>query len=106
MNITRREALQGLGAAFGISAALPSRQTRAAEPQRLDVNDPAAIALGYVDNAAQVDLKKYPEYAPGSNCDNCLQLQGSAGNTYRPCSLFPGKLVSVSGWCKGWMPEM
>ncbi len=60
MNITRRGALQGLGVAFGISAALPWRQTGAAEPQRLDVNDPAAIALGYVENAAQVDLKKYP----------------------------------------------
>ena len=106
MNITRREALKNLGTAVGISAALPWCRTRAAEPQQLDPNDPAAIAPGHVDNAAQVDRKKYPEYAPGSNCDNCLQLQGSAGNTYRPCSLFPGKLVSVSGWCKGWTPEM
>jgi High potential iron-sulfur protein len=106
MHITRREALQRLALTAGISAALPWRQTRAAEPQRLDVNDPAAVALGYVENAAQVDPKKYPEYAPGSNCDNCLQLQGGAGNSYRPCSLFPGKLVSVGGWCKGWTAEM
>ena len=106
MNITRREALQRFGLAIGLSAALPGRRTEAAEPERLAVTDPAAIALGYVDNAAQVDRKKYPDYGPDSNCDNCLQLQGSAGNNYRPCSLFPGKLVSVSGWCKGWMPEM
>ena len=106
MNIPRREALQRLGLTIGLSAALPARPTRAAEPPRLDVKDPAAIALGYVENAAQVDPKKYPEFAPGSNCDNCLQLQGSAGNTYRPCSLFPGKLVAVGGWCKGWTAEM
>jgi High potential iron-sulfur protein len=76
MHITRREALQRLALTAGISAVLPWRQTRAAEPQRLDVNDPAAVA------------------------------QGGAGNSYRPCSLFPGKVVSVGGWCKGWTAEM
>jgi len=106
MNISRRKALQNLGLAAGFSAALTWRPTRSAEPVRLDVKDPAAIALGYVENVAQVDIKKYPTFVQGSNCENCLQLQGSAGNNYRPCSLFPGKLVSVSGWCKGWTPEM
>lgn len=106
MKVTRREMVKNLGLAAGISAALPWRQTQGAEPAELDVKDPAAIALGYVESAAQVDAKKYPEYAQGSSCENCLQLQGSAGNNYRPCSLFPGKLVSVSGWCKGWTPEM
>jgi hypothetical protein len=73
---------------------------------RLDVNDPAALALGYVENAVGVDLKKYPGYVPGSNCANCLQLQGIPGMSYRPCGLFPEKLVSVSGWCSGWTAEM
>jgi hypothetical protein len=85
---------------------VPWVRSRSAEPNRLDVKDPAAVALGYVENAAQVDAKKYPAFVAGSDCENCLQLQGSAGNNYRPCSLFPGKLVSVSGWCKGWTPEM
>jgi High potential iron-sulfur protein len=106
MNMTRRVVVKSLGLAAGLSAALPGRELRSAEPARLDVKDPAAIALGYVENVAQVDVKKYPGYAQGSNCENCLQLQGSAGNDYRPCSLFPGKLVSVGGWCKGWTPEM
>jgi hypothetical protein len=92
-----------LGVAVGAMAA---RQTHAADPVKLDTKDPAAVALGYVENATQVDLKKYPAYVKGSNCDNCLQLQGSAGSNYRPCSLFPGKLVSVSGWCSGWTAEM
>jgi High potential iron-sulfur protein len=106
MNITRRVVVQNLSLAAALSAAPPWRQTQSAAPRRLDVKDPAAIALGYVENVAQVDVKKYPDYVPGSNCENCLQLQGSAGNDYRPCNLFPGKLVSVSGWCKGWSPEM
>ena len=106
--VTRRAVVKTLGLAAGISAALPWRQTQAqaAEPKRLDIKDPAAIAQGYVVNVSQVDPKKYPQYAQGQSCENCLQLQGTAGNTYRPCSLFPGKLVSVSGWCKGWAAEM
>jgi hypothetical protein len=104
--VTRRAIFKNLGLAAGISAALPWRQIRGAEPARLDVKDPAAIALGYLEIVAQVDIKKYPDYLQGSNCENCLQLQGSAGSAYRPCSLFPGKLVSVAGWCKGWTPEM
>ncbi len=106
MNVTRRKVARQLALAALVPAALRGRQVRSAEPARLEVKDPAAIALGYVVNAADVDPKRYPQFVPGSTCENCLQLQGSAGNTYRPCSLFPGKLVSVSGWCKGWTPEM
>ena len=106
MKMTRRTVVRNLGMAAGISAALPWSGTSGAEPVRLDVKDPAAIALGYVEHAAQVDPKKYPDFVQGSTCENCLQLQGSAGNNYRPCSLFPGQLVSVSGWCKGWPPEV
>ncbi len=98
--------LKNLAMASGLSAALPWGRARSAEPNRLDVKDPAAVALGYVENASQVDVKKYPDYVAGNNCENCLQLQGAAGNNYRPCSLFPGKLVSVSGWCKAWTPEI
>jgi High potential iron-sulfur protein len=106
MNVTRREVIKNLSLAAGLSAALPRHQAQSAEPARLDVKDPAAIAVGYVENAGQVNAKKYPAYVKGSNCENCLQLQGSAGDNYRPCGLFPGKLVSVSGWCTAWTPEM
>ncbi len=106
MKVTRRLLVKNLSVAAVASAGLFSRRSRSDELKRLDVKDPAAVALGYVENASQVDLKKNPSYANGSNCENCLQLQGAAGNNYRPCSLFPGKLVSVSGWCKGWTPEM
>lgn len=106
MNFTRRDVVRNLGAAAALSAGLPCSRAPAADAPRLDVKDPAAVALGYVENAAGVDARKFPEYSPGSNCGNCLQLQGTAGANYRPCSLFPGKLVSVSGWCKGWTPEM
>ena len=110
MGLTRRDVVKNLGTAAGVSAAGMSAAVRwspaAAQTPRLDVKDPAAVALAYVENAAQVDARKFPEYSPGSVCENCLQLQGTVGDSYRPCSLFPGKLVSASGWCKGWTPEM
>ena len=105
MKVTRRLLVKNLSVAAA-SAGLFSRRSWGDDLKRLDVKDPTAVALGYVENASQVDLKKYPDYVQGSNCENCLQLQGSAGNNYRPCSLFPGKLVSVGGWCKGWTPEV
>jgi len=104
--VTRRALVKNLGLAAGAAAALPFRPSRAAEPQRLDLKDPAAIALGYVESADLVDAKKYPAYVKGSTCENCLLLQGSSGSSYRPCTLFPGKVVSASGWCSGWTPEI
>ncbi len=92
---------------MGAAGAALVERTRAAEPPvRLDVKDPAAAALGYVPHASDVDTKKYPGYVKGQICENCLKLEGTAGDNYRPCSVFPGKLVSVSGWCAAWAAEM
>jgi High potential iron-sulfur protein len=114
--VSRREALRGLAIAAGVVAALPCRQAFSVAPQgaqapgaaapHLDVKDPAAVAVGYVESAAKVDPKKYPTYSQGSNCENCLQLQGAAGAGYRPCTLFPGKLVAAAGWCSAWEAEI
>ena len=106
MNLTRRKMIKNLSLAAGLSAGLTCRPSFGAAAARLEVKDPAAVALGYVENVAQLDTKKYPDFVAGSSCENCLQLQGAAGNNYRPCGPFPGKLVSVSGWCKSWTPEM
>lgn len=105
-SISRRALVKTLVLGTAAAAALPARRTSGAEPPKLDVHDPAAVALGYVENASQVDPKKFPRYLQGSNCENCLQLQGKPGNNYRPCNLFSGKLVAVSGWCSGWTAEM
>ena len=101
----RRSLVKSLAGAAAAAAIFRSGKPRAAELPHLDVKDPAAVALGYVENADQVDAKKYPTYVKGSRCDNCLLLQGSSG-AYRPCNLFAGKLVSVAGWCTGWTAEI
>jgi len=104
--VTRRALVKNIVIAAAAATVLPRRTSSAAETPRLDVKDPAAVALGYVENAEKVDAKKYPSYVKGSTCENCLLLQGSSGPDYRPCNLFPGKVVSVHGWCSGWTAEI
>jgi hypothetical protein len=103
--LSRRTVVKGL-ALTTVAAGLAARRSAAAEPVKLSVKDPAAVAVGYVEDAAEVDVKKYPVYVKGSTCENCLQLQGKSGDAYRPCTLFTGKMVSVKGWCSGWTAEM
>src|SRR5271168_1073482 len=103
--LNRRSLVKGLAAAAAAAAVLRGVKARAADLPHLNVKDPQAMALGYVENATEVDAKKYPAYVKGSRCDNCLLLQGSSG-AYRPCNLFAGKLVSAAGWCSGWSAEI
>jgi hypothetical protein len=106
-SLSRRDVIKTLALGAATAAGLATQRSRGGESgQKLDIHDPAAVALGYVESASQVDSKKFPQFVAGSNCENCLQLQGKPGNNYRPCGLFPGKLVAVSGWCSGWTAEM
>jgi hypothetical protein len=119
--VSRRQALRRLAAAAGICVAMrgsgafgaesssgqaPGAAAPGAAAPHLNVKDAAAVAVGYVEDAAQVDAKKYPTFSKGSNCANCLQLQGAEGASYRPCTLFPGKLVAAAGWCSAWTAEI
>ena len=102
---SRRALVKTLALGAAAAAVLPCRPSQAAYA-KLDVNDRVARELGYVENAGRVDTKKYPAYVQGSTCDNCLQLQGKPGESYRPCAVFPGKLVAASGWCSRWTAEI
>jgi hypothetical protein len=46
-----------------------------------------------------------PLFKPSSHCANCVQLTGKEGDEWRPCNIFPGKLVNANGWCKVWAPK-
>ena len=96
MNNTRRTFLVTLAAS---SAALGS----AAHAQaKLDEKDAQALALGYVAEATKADTKKYPKYAAGQNCANCVLYQGKAADAAGLCPLFAGKQVAGKGWCSAW----
>lgn len=64
--------------------------------------DPQAQALGYVDDASQVNRAQYPQYAQGQHCSVCELYQGPAQSAEGPCQIFGGKLVAARGWCSSW----
>jgi High potential iron-sulfur protein len=89
-------------------AAVPVMSLKSAYAQSLpqvSADDPQAKALGYLADATKVDAKVRTTYKTGQDCASCLQLQGKAGDAYRPCNLFPGKVVSAKGWCMAWVQK-
>ena len=104
---SRRDALKQFVLLCGAAGALQvSRSAQAAaDAPHLSPTDPTAQALGYHDDAKTVDVKQFSTYAPGQMCNTCLQLQGTAGDAYRPCNIFAGKLVNANGWCKVWVKK-
>lgn len=99
---TRRQFLGLCGAAA--LAAMPVRSF-AQTAAKLDVNDPMAKALGYVENVATLKPGQEAALKAGSHCGNCALYtvaQEKAG--YAPCGAFGGKLVAKTGWCRAYSP--
>lgn len=97
---TRREVLGLFGAAA--LAALPVRVI-AADAAKLELNDPTAKALGFVENAAKLDAKAEPTFKPGSHCAGCaLYAKATEKAGYAGCGAFGGKLVPAAGWCRAY----
>jgi hypothetical protein len=104
--LSRRDAMKRLVVLCGAAGALREiRPAAAAEAEHLSPSDPTAAALKYIPDAKTVDAKQYPSYQPGQSCGTCLQLQAGTDPTWRPCNLFPGKLVNVNGWCQVWVKK-
>lgn len=94
--LTRRALLRGFAAA---GTALLLAPLARAELVPLTENDPTAQALGYRNDAAQVDAAKFPQHQAGQTCASCKFFQSGA------CQLFPGKQVSDKGWCSAFAPK-
>ena len=76
-----------------------------AQGAMLDESDAQAAALGYKADASKVDKTKFPKYADGQICGNCVLYQGKAGDAAGACTLFPGKQVAAKGWCSAWVKK-
>jgi len=98
--VTRRWVVRGLGVLAGAG----SLGLRAEELPRLEEGEREARALFYVHEVSRLDRSSpfATRYEPGQSCANCQYLGGEAGPAWRPCSWFPGRLVSVRGWCSMW----
>lgn len=74
--------------------------------QRLRAEDPVARSLLFVPDTRQVPAG-HPlaaRHEPTQRCDGCIHLRGNAGDTWRPCPVFPARLVNAGGWCSVWAP--
>ena len=92
--INRRKFLRLTGSGI-IGLTFGSTALRAVAQEKIALDDPTAKALQYV-HESQVE---------GKLCANCMHIKGTEGEDWRPCALFPGKLVSNKGWCAGWMKQ-
>jgi len=100
--LNRRDAIRA--GATALASLVIARSAHAEE--LVSVTDPTAIALGYVEDAATVDVEKWPKKAgPGGaeqQCTNC-SLYADKGDGVGTCAIFPGKWVKGAGWCSGWV---
>lgn len=71
----------------------------------LDEKEPAAVALGYVEDAARADKVKFKNYVAGSQCSGCGNYLGQSGDPAGACKIFPGKNVVAKGWCSAWIKK-
>ncbi len=106
-SISRRDAMKFAlagGSLLSLSK-MGCAQAADAAPPHLSPTDPTAVALSYFEDSKKVDATKFPTYKPDQHCASCIQLQGKDGDAWRPCALFPGKLVNADGWCKVWVKK-
>jgi hypothetical protein len=92
-------------AAVAIASGLRAAPALAADLPHLAETDPAAQALGYVDDTGRVPPGKYPKHQAAQECDRCNLYQGAAGAQWGPCLIFPGKAVHAGGWCSAYTPK-
>ncbi|MBT1451524.1 high-potential iron-sulfur protein [Glaciecola sp. XM2] len=93
-NLDRRDFLKLSGSTL-IGMTLGGVALRANAQEKLALDDPTAVALKYV-HVSEVE---------GEYCDNCMYIQGEDGAEWRPCAIFPGKVVAAKGHCTAWMKK-
>ncbi|MDX1515346.1 MAG: high-potential iron-sulfur protein [Woeseiaceae bacterium] len=103
--IARRRFLQLSAAATAGCLLQAKRDAVAQDMPKLALDDPMAQAMKYVHDAGEVDPAARANPAPEQNCANCALIQGNDGDEWRPCQIFPGKLVNANGWCSVWAPK-
>lgn len=101
-----RRNLFKLAGAGSLALLLPAttRFGAAFAQEQLDPEGPQAKALGYVHNTEEVDNGKWASHTTEQRCSNCQLVQAGDGD-WVGCSIFPGKLVNVNGWCSAWVQK-
>lgn len=104
-NIARRQFIKFSAAAAAGYAVRPGRADAQDEMPHVAEDDPVAASMRYTHDASTVDPATRANPAADQTCANCALVQGEDGAAWRPCQIFPGKLVSANGWCAVWAPK-
>ncbi|MFW8591369.1 high-potential iron-sulfur protein [Glaciecola sp. 2405UD65-10] len=92
--VNRRNFLKLSGTSL-IGLTLGGVALKASAQEKVSPEDATAVALKYTHSST----------VEGSNCANCMYVQGEAGAEWRPCAIFPGKVVNAKGWCSAWLKK-
>jgi hypothetical protein len=103
--IARRKFIQLSAIAAAGCLVQPGREAQAQDLPKLSEDDPMGKAMKYTHDASTVEPSSRANPAADQNCANCELIQGADGDTWRPCQIFPGKVVNANGWCTVWAPK-
>ncbi len=103
--IARRQFIQLSAVAAAGCLIRPGLQAQAQGLPKLTEDDAMAQAMKYTNDSSSVDPTSRANPAPDQTCANCALVQGDEAAEWRPCSIFPGKLVNNKGWCSVWTPK-
>ena len=103
--IARRQFIQLSAVAAAGCLVRPGNEANAQDMPKIEESDPIAQSLKYVHDASSVDPAQRANPAVDQDCANCALVQGADGDEWRPCQIFPGKLVNAAGWCSVWAPK-
>jgi hypothetical protein len=103
--IARRQFIQLSAVAAAGCMMRPGQEAVAQDMPKIEESEAMAQAMKYVHDASSVDASTRANRAPEQTCANCALVQGADGEAWRPCQIFPGKLVSSAGWCSVWAPK-
>lgn len=93
------------------STALAQAPKPGAKLDMVDPKNPLAQSLGYTEDAAKVDTKKWPKRAGAEGakqfCDNCQFYIVDKGAdpskvAVAPCQILQMKGVKAKAWCNTW----
>ncbi len=94
-----RGALLGVAAAPLATLSMRGSNAMAQDMPKLAEDNPQAIALNYVHDAADKDDMR----TEGAICGNCRLYLGERDAEWGGCTAFPGKAVNINGWCSAWV---
>ena len=103
--IGRRKFIQLSAAVAAGGLAVTSRKTLAEDLPQLSEEDTTAKSMRYTHDTSTIDASTRANPAADQTCGNCALVQGGDGDTWRPCQIFPGKVVNANGWCSVWAPK-